>query len=80
MPPPPTAPQHHGNNIVTMIDLQLAIDDYTLACENPKALTALDLAGLFKQFPATHKVNVQAITAQGQKGEELTPAQTRLAL
>jgi len=54
--------------------------DYTLACENPKALTALDLAGLFKQFPATHKVNVQAITAQGQKGEELTPAQTRLVL
>ena len=54
--------------------------DYTLACDNPKALTALDLAGLFKQFPATHKINAQAITAQGQKGEELTPDQTRLAL
>ncbi|GGL99043.1 DUF2796 domain-containing protein [Pseudomonas asuensis] len=76
--------QAHGSHAKSEHDHEHAhsdIDaDYTLTCENPKALTALDLAGLFKQFPATHKVNVQAITAQGQKGEELTPTQTRLAL
>lgn len=49
MPPPPTAPQHHGNNIVTMIDLQMAIDDYTLTCQPSKQRKHLARLAAFRE-------------------------------
>ena len=47
---------------------------YELTCRQPEALTSLSLAPLFKQFPGMTKVTVQLITANDQKGAELTPA------
>ncbi|NQD54735.1 DUF2796 domain-containing protein [Pseudomonas sp. CM25] len=47
---------------------------YQLTCANPEKLTQVDLAPLFKAFPATQKINVQLIGPNGQKGVEATPA------
>lgn len=52
--------------------------EYSFTCANAGTMTSVDLSGFFKQFPATEKVNVQAIGANGQKGETLTAAQPRL--
>lgn len=47
---------------------------YQLTCSNPGKLAQVDLAPLFKAFPATQKINVQLIGPNGQKGLETTPA------
>ena len=52
---------------------------YQLTCANPDKLTELDLAPLFKAFPATQKINVQLIGPNGQKGVEATPAKAAVA-
>lgn len=52
---------------------------YALDCDNPEQLQNIDLAELFKRFPATHKIQVQLIGPQGQQGAELSPANPRLS-
>ncbi|WP_339516592.1 DUF2796 domain-containing protein [Pseudomonas sp. RL_15y_Pfl2_60] len=49
---------------------------YSFNCKQPQALQQLDLAQLFKQFPATHKIQLQLIGPNGQQGAELTPEQS----
>lgn len=52
---------------------------YRLDCLKPEDLQQLDLAELFKRFPATTKIQVQLIGPNGQQGLELTPAQPTLS-
>ncbi|WP_144170348.1 DUF2796 domain-containing protein [Pseudomonas sp. Kh13] len=52
---------------------------YQLTCANPDKLAQLDLAPLFKAFPATQKINVQLIGPNGQKGLVTTPAKAAVA-
>lgn len=52
---------------------------YQLTCANPDKLAQVDLAPLFKAFPATQKINVQLIGPNGQKGVETTPAKATVA-
>jgi len=52
---------------------------YQLNCSAPEKLTQLDLAPLFKAFPATQKINVQMIGPNGQKGVETSPAKAVVA-
>lgn len=49
---------------------------YSFNCKQPQALQQLDLAQLFKQFPATHKIQLQLIGPNGQQGAELSPEQS----
>lgn len=51
---------------------------YQFDCANPDALKGLDLAQLFKRFPATEKVQVQLIGPKGQQGAELSAANATL--
>ena len=46
---------------------------YQFTCATPAALNQLGLAGLFKTFPATQKVQLQLIAPSGQQGLELSP-------
>ena len=43
---------------------------YQFTCTSPAALKNLDLANLFKTFPATQKIQVQLIGPSGQQGVE----------
>lgn len=52
---------------------------FQFQCEHPEALEGLDLSQFFKTFPATHKVLVQGVTANGQVGHEATPDDSKLA-
>ncbi|MGY4524396.1 DUF2796 domain-containing protein [Pseudomonas sp. UBA4617] len=52
---------------------------YQLTCASPDKLAQLDLAPLFKAFPAMQKINVQLIGPNGQKGLETTPAKAAVA-
>ena len=52
---------------------------YRFDCARANDLKQLDLAELFKRFPATEKIQVQLIGPSGQQGAELTPAQPRLS-
>ena len=52
---------------------------YRFECAKANELKQLDLAELFKRFPATEKIQVQLIGPNGQQGMELTPAQPRLS-
>lgn len=52
---------------------------YRFECARANELKQLDLAELFKRFPATEKIQVQLIGPSGQQGVELTPAQPRLS-
>jgi hypothetical protein len=52
---------------------------YALDCNNPEQLQGIDLAELFKRFPATQKIQVQLIGPKGQQGAELSPANPRLS-
>lgn len=52
---------------------------YIFDCQTPDELKQLDLAELFKRFPATQKIQVQLIGPNGQQGLELTPAQPTLS-
>ncbi|WP_312934701.1 DUF2796 domain-containing protein [Pseudomonas sp.] len=52
---------------------------YQLTCASPAKLTQVDLAPLYKTFPATQKINVQLIGPNGQKGVESTPAKAVVA-
>ena len=45
---------------------------YSFTCATPGALKTLDLANVFKTFPATQKIQVQLISANGQQGTEVT--------
>ena len=45
---------------------------YQFTCTSPAALKNLDLANLFKTFPATQKIQVQLIGPSGQQGVETT--------
>ncbi|MGY4819629.1 DUF2796 domain-containing protein [Pseudomonas chlororaphis subsp. piscium] len=45
---------------------------YQFTCATPGALKNLDLAGVFKTFPATQKIQVQLISPSGQQGVEAT--------
>ncbi|AIG03259.1 putative zinc-binding protein [Pseudomonas fluorescens] len=45
---------------------------YQITCASPDALKNLDLANLFKTFPATQKIQVQLIGPSGQQGVETT--------
>ena len=45
---------------------------YQFTCANPTALKNLDLANIFKTFPATQKIQVQLIGPSGQQGVEAT--------
>lgn len=51
---------------------------YQLDCKKPDELKQLNLAELFKRFPATTKIQVQLIGPNGQQGVELTPAKPGL--
>ena len=53
--------------------------EYEYQCENMGALAHIDVE-LFKHFPGNEKITTQVITANGQKGVELTPDSTRLIL
>lgn len=53
---------------------------YRFTCRQPAALEALDLAELFRRFPATERLQVQLIGPRGQQGSELGPARSRLTL
>jgi len=46
---------------------------YQFRCVAPGALTELNLAPLFKAFPATRKILVQLVGPNGQQGGEVTP-------
>ena len=52
---------------------------YQLTCTNPEKLAQVDLAPLFKAFPATQKINVQLVGPNGQKGVEAAPAKAAVA-
>ena len=52
---------------------------YQLTCATPDKLAQVDLAPLFKAFPATQKITVQLIGPNGQKGVETTPAKAAVA-
>ena len=45
---------------------------YQFTCSQPDALKSLDLAQVFKTFPATQKIQVQLISPNGQQGVEVT--------
>lgn len=45
---------------------------YRFTCSQPDALKSLDLAQVFKTFPATQKIQVQLISPNGQQGVEVT--------
>ena len=45
---------------------------YQFTCSQPDALKTLDLAQVFKTFPATQKIQVQLISPNGQQGVEVT--------
>lgn len=49
---------------------------YTFTCKQPETLKQLDLSELFKRFPATHKIQVQLISSNGQQSSELTATQS----
>ncbi|MBH3411922.1 MULTISPECIES: DUF2796 domain-containing protein [Pseudomonas] len=52
---------------------------YQLTCATPEKLAQIDLAPLYKAFPATQKINVQLIGPNGQKGVETSPAKAVVA-
>ena len=52
---------------------------YALTCTTPGALSQLDLAPLFQHFPATRTLHVQLIGPNGQKGQEATATQAKVA-
>jgi len=52
---------------------------YQFTCSNPSKLASIDLAPLFKAYPAMQKINVQLIGPNGQKGLEATPTTATVA-
>ena len=52
---------------------------YRFDCASPEQLKSLDLAELFKRFPATEKIQVQLIGPNGQQGAELSRSSTSLS-
>ena len=51
---------------------------YQYQCATPAQLKSIDLAGLFKQFSQTEKVQVQLIIGDHQQGAELSAKNTSL--
>lgn len=47
---------------------------YVFVCDAPGVITRLDLTQIFKAFPATQKIMVQAVSPRGQFGTEATPS------
>ncbi|MDY0205575.1 MAG: DUF2796 domain-containing protein [Pseudomonas sp.] len=52
---------------------------YVFNCTAPSKLNSIDLAGFFKAFPKTEKINVQLVTPEAQNGAELSPSNTVLS-
>lgn len=52
--------------------------NYRFTCAEPNKLTGIDLAGFFKAFPLTEKINVQLVTSETQQGSELSASHTTL--
>lgn len=52
---------------------------YHFHCENPAAVTHLDVK-LFDHFKTMREIEVQALTTRGQSAQELTPGAARLKL
>ncbi|MCU1719335.1 DUF2796 domain-containing protein [Pseudomonas sp. 5P_3.1_Bac2] len=53
--------------------------NYRFTCKQPEQLKQLDLAPLFKRFPATQKIQVQLIGPNGQQGKQLSAAEPTLS-
>lgn len=73
---------HHGHENAHDEDDHEHVDfdvAYEFNCANPSQLDTLTLS-LFKQFPATEHLDVQAITPAGQLGEELSGGNNVLKL
>jgi len=51
---------------------------YLFNCATPDKLHSIDLAGFFKAFPHTEKINVQLMTSTAQLGVELSQSNTVL--
>lgn len=45
---------------------------YQFTCARPHALRALELSGLFRQYPGLHTLDVQLVGPHGQKGQTLS--------
>lgn len=52
---------------------------YQFKCVAPGKLAQVDLAPLFRAFPATQKINVQLIGPNGQKGLQASPTNSVVA-
>ena len=52
---------------------------YQYRCAKPARLNSIDLAGLFKQFSQTEKIQVQLIAGDHQQGAELSANNTLLS-
>lgn len=52
---------------------------YQYHCAKPARLNSIDLAGLFKQFSQTEKIQVQLIAGDHQQGAELSAQNTLLS-
>jgi len=62
--------EHHHSDILA---------HYQFTCTAPDRLKGIDLAGFFKTFPHTEKINVQLITSEIQQGVELSHSNTSLS-
>ena len=53
--------------------------EYRFRCDNPGRLTHIDVE-IFKHFPGSRELSVQALSPRGQSAQELTPGSARLTL
>jgi hypothetical protein len=53
---------------------------YEFRCDQPASLTEVDAGNFFKRFSAAREIEARAVTARGQRAQELTPAASKLAL
>lgn len=52
---------------------------YEFRCDQPASLTEVDAGNFFKRFPVAREIEARAVTAMGQRAQELTPAAAKLA-
>ncbi len=70
--------EHHDDNEHEEIVEHMSFHaEYDLACANAAAIEGLTTA-VFGTFPAFQEMEVEVITASGQKGAELTPSRNSL--
>jgi hypothetical protein len=53
---------------------------WELTCAHPESLREVDFSALFRRFPGTHKLRVQAALPGGQTATELTPDAPKLKM